>query len=341
MDQKRIVFLVNPISGTTAKARVVDHIHLRIDRSRYTYEIRYTERAGHATELAAQAVREGFDIVVAVGGDGTVNEVARSLIGTSTALAVIPCGSGNGLARHLQLPLSAPAAIEVINQGLVHHLDYGLINDRPFFCTCGVGFDAFLSLKFAESKHRGLKSYVEKTLTDGLRYKPDTYLIEDETGSKQYRAFLIACANASQYGNNAFIAPTASMKDGLLDVIIIEPFSKLEAPSIVLQLFGKTLSSNSHVKTFRSRRLRIVRETEGPAHSDGDAFTTGREINVEVVPGQLAVVVNPRADALEHTPLRELADYFSSWSSPKEGFRRTLAEIQRTNTAIKEHIRKL
>lgn len=293
--KKKILFIVNPISGTGNKMGLYDTIRKTLDQERFDLNMCHTKRAGHAEEMARKAAQEGFDIVVAVGGDGTVNEVARSVVHTPTALGIVPCGSGNGLARHLDIPLDAAGALRVINHATVHTLDYGKIDGRPFFCTCGMGFDAFISKEFSEAGRRGLSTYVEKALLEGLKYKPQTYSIENEDGTLHYEAYLIACANASQYGNNAFIAPQASMKDGLLDVIVMEPFNKLMAPQIAMQMFNKTLPRNSHIKTFTSRRLRITRPEEGPIHCDGDPFMAGKEIEVEIVPASFNVVVNPEA----------------------------------------------
>ena len=234
-------------------------------------------------------------MVVAIGGDGTVNEVARSLVHTKTALGIIPCGSGNGLARHLCLPLDIKSAIRIINACRIEDFDYGVINDLPFFCTCGMGFDAFISLKFAEAGKRGPITYVENVLKEGLNYRPETYEVEDETGAKRYKAFLIACANASQYGNNAYIAPGATMKDGMMDVIIMEPFDTLEAPQIAADLFMKTLTNNSKIKTFRTKSLRIHRETEGAIHYDGDPIMTGKDVDVHIEHMGIKIVTNPEA----------------------------------------------
>lgn len=294
--RRTITFIVNPISGTKNKQQILDQIEDLIDRTRFSFQIKKTEYAGHAAVLAHEAVQAGIDVVVAIGGDGTVNEVARSLTHTPTALGIIPCGSGNGLARHLQIPMDSKKAISIINQCHIECLDYGKINDLPFFCTCGVGFDAFVSFKFANAGKRGLLSYLENTLREGLRYKPETYLVEDETGTVKYKAFLIACANASQYGNNAYIAPEASMSDGLMDITIMEPFSTIESPQIAIQLFNKTLEKNSHIKMFKAKKIKITRQTEGAVHCDGDPLITGKTIEVEIIEKGLNIITNPQSE---------------------------------------------
>ena len=341
MDKKRIVFIVNPISGTGSKTSVVNSIEENIDKNKFDYEISTTEYAGHATILASRAAGENVHAVVAVGGDGTVNEVARSVVHTQTALGIVPCGSGNGLARHLQIPMIPEKAIRIINEDTIHCLDHGVINGHPFFCTCGVGFDAFIIQKFAESGKRGLKTYVENTLREGLIYKPDTYTIEDEKGTFKDKAFLIACANASQYGNNAFIAPYASMKDGLMDVIVMEPFNPLEAPQIVLQLFNKTLPQNSHVKTFRSQKIKIHRNGTGAVHCDGDPFVTGEDINIEIIKQSFNVMVNPAAHSEPKNPLQILSGYFNEWTSLPYVIKKRGESLIKMNRAMIERMRKL
>ena len=296
-----VTFIVNPISGTRSKEVIVELIGEMIDANRFDCRIVRTEYAGHASVIASQCVSEGCDICVAVGGDGTVNEVARSLVRSQTALGIIPCGSGNGLARHLRIPMEPKEALAIINEGQTDFYDYGIINSQPFFCTCGMGFDAFVSEKFAEAGKRGLTTYIEQVLKESLKYKPDTYTVEDETGTHKYKAFLIACANAAQYGNNAYIAPRASMQDGLLDVIVMEPFTVFEAPQMAIDLFAKTLGNNHRIKTFQARRVHIHREREGAIHYDGDPMQMGRDIDVTIEPMGLKAVINPleKEDAAE------------------------------------------
>lgn len=293
---------MNPISGVVRKSGIPKIIENTLDKERFDFSIVKTLYSGHASEIAKNAKEEGCDIVVAIGGDGTVNEVARSIINSDTALGIIPCGSGNGLARHLMLPMDAHKAIEVINMHTTHELDYGIINNIPFFCTCGMGFDAFISMKFAESGRRGPVTYLENILREGLKYKPETYEIEDEAGITRQRAFLISCANASQYGNNAYIAPQASMSDGLLDVIIMEPFDVLEAPQISIDMFNKTLDKNSRINTFHTRHIHIRREKPGFIHYDGDPIMADADVDISVVEKGIKVIINPNADKTKRQP---------------------------------------
>lgn len=299
---KKIRFIMNPISGTSSKDRIPRLIDATLDHEQFEYEIITTNHAGHASELAAEAKEARADVVVAVGGDGTVNEVARAIVHSDTALGIIPCGSGNGLARHMLIPMNIKKSIEIINKCVIRDFDYGIVNGYPFFCTCGMGFDAYVSQKFAECGKRGPVTYVQKVLEEGLKYKPETYEITDENGVSKYKAFLISCANASQYGNNAFIAPQASMSDGLMDVIIMEPFDIIEAPQISIDMFNKTLDKNSKIKTFTSKKLHIHRGKPGVIHYDGDPVMTGRDVDVELVEKGIRIIINPYADRSQRKP---------------------------------------
>lgn len=293
---------MNPISGTASKAGIPDLIESYLDKEKFSYEICITEYAGHASVLASKAREKGVDVVVAVGGDGTVNEVARAIVHSNTALGIIPCGSGNGLARHLLLPMNPRKSIDIINECVVRQLDYGRINEHPFFCTCGMGFDAFVSKKFAESGKRGPISYAENILREGLKYKPETYILETENKTTRYEAFLVSCANASQYGNNAYIAPQASMSDGLLDVVIMEPFDIIEAPQVGVEMFNKTLDKNSKIKSFRTKKLHVHRDNPGVIHYDGDPVMAGEDIDITLIEKGINVLINPFTDRSERQP---------------------------------------
>lgn len=293
---------MNPISGTVRKYGIPKIIEKTLDKEYYEFSIAETNYSGHAYEIAKDAKEKGYYAVVAVGGDGTVNEVAKAIVHSDTALGILPCGSGNGLARHLMLPLDIQKAVEVINMHTVHDLDYGLINNIPFFCTCGMGFDAFISMKFAEAGKRGPVTYLENILREGLKYKPETYEIKDESGTSVRRAFLISCANASQYGNNAYIAPQASMSDGLLDVTIMEPFDMIEAPQISIDMFNKTLNNNSKIKTFKTKQIHVHREKAGFIHYDGDPIMTDADVDISVVNKGIKIIVNPLAQKYKREP---------------------------------------
>ena len=301
-NKKRIIFIMNPISGTIRKSGIPKIIEKTLDKEYYEFSIAETNYSGHAYEIAKDAKEKGFYAVVAVGGDGTVNEVAKAIVHSDTALGILPCGSGNGLARHLMLPLDIQKAVEVINMNTVHDLDYGLINNIPFFCTCGMGFDAFISMKFAEAGKRGPVTYLENILREGLKYKPETYEIIDENGTSIRRAFLISCANASQYGNNAYIAPQASMSDGLLDITIMEPLDMIEASQISIDMFNKTLNNNSKIKTFKTKHIQVHREKAGFIHYDGEPVMTDADVDISVVNKGIKIIVNPLAQKYKREP---------------------------------------
>ena len=341
-NKETVWFIVNPISGTTDKSRIVNLIPSYMDAERFAIKILYTQFKGHAAHYALQAVEQGIDVVVAVGGDGTVNEVARCLIHTQTALGIIPCGSGNGLARHLFIPMNPEGALQVLSTCHVEALDYGMINETPFFCTCGIGFDAFVSSMFAKSERRGLLSYIENTLREGLRYKPDTYEIEIDGEKQRYKAFLIACANASQYGNYVYIAPSASMSDGLMDVTIMEPFTMLEAPQIAIQLFNKTIDKNSRIRTFKCKSLRIHRNQPGVIHFDGDPKDEGTDIQVSLEPKGIRMVVNTNEQLYTPPLIRAFTDFYNNMNAELDAIREDITrQHQRILSINKEMLRRL
>lgn len=344
MNRKRIVFIVNPISGTHSKEEIPAQVDALLDHDIWNHEVCFTQYAGHAAEIARDCAERQIDAVVAVGGDGTVNEVARSLIQTQTALGIIPCGSGNGLARHLCLPMDVKKAILIINDCHVEDFDYGVINRLPFFCTCGMGFDAFISLKFAEAGKRGPITYVENVLKEGLKYKPETYEVVADGGTKRYKAFLIACANASQYGNNAYIAPGATMKDGEMDVIVMEPFDVLDAPQIAADLFMKTLGNNSKIKTFRTKQLHIHRDKEGAIHYDGDPVMMGCDIDVHIEHRGIKILTSPEIIEDPGQPnflLNAFSDLFNNINNVREDIEKQGHRIQVINKVLLRRLSKI
>lgn len=321
-----ILFILNPISGTVSKANICALIEKHIDKERFDWSVCYTEYAGHAEELACKAAERGVDVVVAVGGDGTVNEVARGLMQTRTALAIIPCGSGNGLARHLMLPLDVKQAIRVINEKEIHCLDYGVIDNHPFLCTCGVGFDAFIAERFASAGKRGVMTYLEKIFKDGLTYESETYQYSiDGAEFVEKTAWLISCGNASQYGNDAYIAPNASMKDGLLDIVVMDPVGVQNAVSVNMEMVNKTLDKNSNIQTFKGKRLVIKRKAAGFVHYDGEPAMAPAEVEIYLVERGINIVVNKHADKRKRRPnMLQLA--MSKFFSDVDGLQKAIVE---------------
>ena len=291
---KKIAFIINPFSGTGRKEDLSGMIKRGLDQSFGKPEIVFTKSRGHATELAKDFVKKGFQIVVAVGGDGTVNEVARSLIHTDTSLGIIPIGSGNGLARHLGIPTSIRKAIQQLNHSEPILMDYGLVNERPFFCTCGTGFDAYVSTEFAKGKRRGIMSYIEKIITGYFSYKSQNYHLVGKGIDLNVKAFVLTFANASQWGNNAYIAPQASVQDGQMDISIMSNFPVIAIPTLALNLFAKNIDKDLFMTTLRSDELTLYREESGPFHYDGEPYEEGKEIRVKTVADGLKVLVKKR-----------------------------------------------
>ena len=285
------MFVYNPISGSHRLIPVMPIIERFVNTDLYDFSIVSTKYRGHATEIAQEYAAKQYDAVIAVGGDGTVNEVGRGLIGTGTALGIIPCGSGNGLARHLAISLDPFKAVKWLDKSIFTDIDYGMIEDHPFFCTCGVGFDAKVTDAFSKAGTRGLITYMESILKEIATYHNETYKLSFDNSSETFEAFFITCANADQWGNNAFIAPSASLQDGMLDVIAAHPFSVVDAPLIAFQLFNKLIEKNPNVSVRKCQELTITRQSEGPAHYDGEPILLGKEIHIKLIKGGLKVLI--------------------------------------------------
>lgn len=294
MEKRRhILAIINPVSGNGSKDKIPRLIDTVVDLERNDVSIVMSEYAGHAREIAAMAVEEGIDVVVAIGGDGTVNEVGSAVCGTDTALAIVPSGSGNGLARHLRISMNASRALQVLNNGQVGKFDYCTVNGKPFFCTCGMGFDATVSYKFSNEGTRGFITYVKTALSEYLKYKPQEYIIDIDGVKMQERAFVIACCNAAQYGNNAYIAPRATMQDGLIDVTVMHPFSIVESPLIGARLFLRQLNRDNHVSIYRGQQVVIERTADDIIHIDGDPVMMPARLIVENVSKGIHILVPP------------------------------------------------
>ena len=291
MDKRKLTLVINPNSGTLSKKGIENWLPARFEHLGYQVDVRHTSGPGDATRIAADCARRGDYAVVACGGDGTINEVASGLIGTETAMGILPAGSGNGLARHLGIPVDISLAVRVIAHDNIQQSDYGLINGRPFFCTFGMGFDAAVSQRFAQKHRRGLNSYVQSALDEFIKYRSAIYEITVGDEMITDRALLVAVCNASQYGNNAYIAPAASINDGLLDVIIVHEGNILEKAWMGVEMMTGSIGNHGKIKVFRTSSLNIKCREDAPAHVDGEPIESIDHAEILCVPGKLKVFV--------------------------------------------------
>lgn len=308
-NKKSLLAIINPISGTTKKEYIPEILYKLVDKNKFDLSIRFTQYQGHATQLTKEAINKSFYGVVAIGGDGTINEVASALCGSNTALGIIPCGSGNGLARHLGIPVNIEKAIHILNTDNVEDMDYCTVNEHPFFCTCGVGFDAHVSEKFAQSGKRGPLSYLQNTLIEYLKYRPQKYTLERKNEIVSEEAFLIACGNASQYGNNAYIAPRASMRDGLIDVTVIHPFTPLDTALMSILLFTRHLDQDINITTYQVPEITIKRDKPGIMHIDGDPVMMEADLYIKCHKGGIKMLL-PVTDNIEKSILSNIENHF-------------------------------
>lgn len=277
-----MLFIVNPISGHGRKKRIISHL------KEAGYKVACTEYAGHAEKLARETDAK---TVVAVGGDGTINEVARGIFGTGKTLGIIPCGSGDGLARHLGISHNFRRALRVITAGKTSFLDAGSIDGRLFFSVCGVGFDAVVSERFAKCGRRGLSSYISEGLKTWRVYVPEKYSINIDGQSLEHEAMFITVGNSNQWGNGAKITPLADSSDGILDITVVDGFTAIELPWLAGRLMTGSAHKSRRVHTYRGESITIKRQSEGPAHADGDWFSAGKDIEIKVIPHALTVLI--------------------------------------------------
>jgi diacylglycerol kinase (ATP) len=289
--KRKALFIINPVSGGKKKDGVPELVEKYLDPAVFEYDIEFTTGIFHAHDLAKAAVGD-YDVVVAVGGDGTVNEIASAIAETDTVLGVIPYGSGNGLSRFLTIPMEAKDAIKTMNAGRTITIDAGKMNGQWFFNMAGMGFDAHISHVFAHgSAKRGFISYFKSSVKEISDYKSKNYHIEIDGMPYDREAFMLSMANSSQYGNNAHVSPEASVQDGLLDVCIIKPFPLWRFPEMGLRMFTKTADKSKYVQIIKGKHIIITRSEEGPIHLDGEPQVAGTHIDIQVVPRALKVIV--------------------------------------------------
>lgn len=289
MSKRKLSFIINPISGGKEKKKITQLIESKLSDD-YETDIKLTEYPGHATELSKNALENNAAAIIAVGGDGTVNEVGQALIHTETPLGIIPTGSGDGFARHLNIPQKASSAIEKIKEFNIETIDTATINDIPFLATAGLGFDAKVGWEFDNFGKRGFLSYLQLTAIEFFKYKAQEYELIIDGRTIVTSAFLINFANAGQYGNNAWIAPSASVFDGKLNVGVLKPFPPHEVPFIIFQLFSKKIEHSKYYDLYQAKEIKI--KSPKPFHIDGEPKENKEEeIIIKVVPQSLKVLI--------------------------------------------------
>jgi len=288
----RALFIVNPISGASRGRDFAGLAASLIPRGTLDYDIVSTTEAGQGEALARDAAAKGCDLVVAVGGDGTVNEVGRGLLSQQAcALGIVPFGSGNGLARHLGVPLRPERAVRALIGAQIQFIDVGHINDRPFFCTAGLGFDAHVSRQFSRAARRGLKTYIGITLREYRAYRPTPIVIEVNGQVIDTDCYVLAFANAAQYGNNAYIAPLADVQDGLLDLCLINALPLRRALRVGYALAVGDLPTSGAAEFHTARDVRVRTARPIGFHIDGDYAGEAQDFVVGLTPLALKVAV--------------------------------------------------
>lgn len=288
---KKVCFIINPKSGTGYWKGVEKSIATHLDKS-FTATILNVERPKHGRELAREAAKT-HDIIVAVGGDGMMNETAMGMMNTNALLGIIPTGSGNAMARHLGIPLSHQGAIECINKMNYQTIDSATVNGQPFFAIAGIGFDAEVAAQFALSHKRGFWTYFKLSFTNFFTYKPHEYDIIVDGKTYHEKAFLISIANSSQYGNNAYIAPTASVQDGLLNACVLKPFYWITGTVLAYRLFTKTIHTSSFLSTLQGKEIEIRNASGKPlsVHYDGETGEAANSMKFAIQPNTLKVIL--------------------------------------------------
>jgi len=287
---EKIFLIINSYAGNKAGSKAVDVVVPYLINMDCSVEYAFTEYQGHATELAIRASENGFDLVVAVGGDGTMNEVALGLFGTNTRMGIIPIGSGNGLARELGISMNIKKSVRTLIDGKILHLDVCKLNEQRFLCTSGIGFDALVAEKMSLAGTRGFLKYVQLVISECYFYQPIDVRIRINGVLIEESVFMITFANASQFGNNAFIAPGASMTDGLIDVVVVKKFAKIWMPVFAISLFFKLILKLPFVDVYRAKEIDLEIANTQVFHFDGEPGMFKVPAQINLVPEKIWVM---------------------------------------------------
>jgi diacylglycerol kinase (ATP) len=287
---RKLLFIVNPNAGKKISGQLIDLIRKEFPENIY-YQIVVWKDKNHFKEVLDILHSNDYTDAIAVGGDGTVNQVAKSIIGTDIALGIIPAGSGNGLARTLGLSMKPEVVIKQIADGRKTRIDHGTVNGIPFFCTSGIGFDAHIGSLFASSKKRGLQSYVKITLREIVKYRSKDYVIKLNNAEFRRKAYLITVANAGQYGNDFYIAPEAKLNDGKFHVAVLKSFTFFSVFGILMKVLKMKAHKSRYIETYVTDKLVIERAWKDAIHFDGEPEFKGEKLEYICYPQQLSVIV--------------------------------------------------
>jgi len=292
LQKYTILFVINSISGGKKKLSLPAVFEANLDKNKFSATFIFTNVAGHATKIAQDAINKNIDIIVAVGGDGTINEIAQQLIGTDKILGIIPLGSGNGLARALHIPMNTKKAIAVINKLDTKLIDAAKLNQKYFFNMAGIGFDAHVSAVFAGSKTRGLKGYLKMGLKEVLSYRSQKFELNIDGQIYEREAFVISIANSSQYGNNFHISPNSSLTDGFLEICIVKPLPLYKLLFLALKMMCSTTHRSKMVEIISGKHIQIKREAAAVVHLDGEPVEMNNFIEIDILPLVLKIITN-------------------------------------------------
>ncbi len=291
MEKHKACFIHNPISGVRKQSRFEELIRQNLDPDKFDFEVRETRSPKDAIRIASDAVNEKFDIIVAVGGDGTVNEVVQGIGRSQVLLGIVPVGSGNGLARHLQIPLEPERAVQAINKLNIRTIDLATINGYPFASIAGLGFDARVANRYRKVKKRGFYGYFRVVSREYFRYREREFTLIFNDRKITRKAILLSIANSNQFGYNTIIAPTAEPDDGLLDIVIVRKFPLGELPRIIGQLYTGKIDQSAYIESFKTKEIFIERKRGKRVNIDGEAIKLGREIFIRIQPAAIRVIV--------------------------------------------------
>ncbi|MPL70130.1 Diacylglycerol kinase [bioreactor metagenome] len=311
MKKNNILFIINPISGIGKQKLAEKAIEKVLDKNKYDYKIAYTEYAHHGTLLSLQASIQNVDIVVAVGGDGSINDCVRGLIGTNVTLGIIPAGSGNGLARTLNIPLNMEAAIEVLNKRQTKVIDTIKVNNKIYASIAGIGFDALIAHEFRKAKVRGFNKYLSLILQHYPFYEPQTYKIEIDNQKIEEEALFISFANSNQFGFDTIIAPTAKVDDGYIQVCIVKKVPIVMLPFTVQLLLLKNIDKSIYVKILKAKEVIVKNNTSLLINLDGESVEMEQELKFSVNPQSLNIII-PKNNVKE----RKEPSWYSIFNQP-------------------------